>query len=87
MISFFSKKYGTSLLVDIGNGSVHRGVYPLAEKADQLYTEARKVAADFIGADSEEIIFTKNATEAVNLAAFGIGEALIKAGDNVGENH
>lgn len=65
------------------NANIHRGVYPLAEKADLLYAEARKVAADFIGADSEEIIFTKNATEAINLAAFGVGEALIKAGDNV----
>ena len=65
------------------NANIHRGVYPLAEKADQLYAEARKVTAKFVGAEVEEIVFTKNATEAINLAAFGVGEALVNEGDNV----
>jgi len=65
------------------NANIHRGVYPLAEKADKLYVEARNVTAKFIGAEVEEIIFTKNATDAINLAAFGVGEALVNEGDNV----
>lgn len=64
------------------NANIHRGVYGLAEKADLAYEKAREVAAKFIGAEVEEVIFTKNATEGVGLAAFGIGEAMVGTGDN-----
>lgn len=65
------------------NANIHRGVYVLAEKADQIYEEGREVVAKFIGAEVGEVVFTKNATEATNLAAFSLGEALVNAGDNV----
>jgi cysteine desulfurase/selenocysteine lyase len=65
------------------NANVHRGVYGLAERADDAYELARQTVADFMGVKSGQIIFTKNATEAANLLAFGIGEQLVKPGDNV----
>jgi cysteine desulfurase / selenocysteine lyase len=65
------------------NSNIHRGVYPLAVEADLVYENGRKVVADFIGAPTEQIIFTKNATEGANMLAFGIGEALVGSGDNV----
>jgi cysteine desulfurase/selenocysteine lyase len=65
------------------NANIHRGVYELAEKADQIYEQGREVVAKFVGAEVGEIIFTKNATEAANLAAFCVGEAFVNAGDNV----
>lgn len=65
------------------NANINRGVYGLAERADSLYTEARRKCADWIGARAEEIVFTKNATEAVNLIAYGYGETVVGVGDNV----
>ena len=49
--------------------NVHRGVNVLAEEADRLYEEARKNIADLIHADPDEIVFVRNATEGINLAA------------------
>ena len=50
------------------NANPLRGLYALAEKATKEYEDARKTVADFIGAaDSSEIIFTRNATEGLNL--------------------
>src|SRR3989344_3056571 len=52
------------------NANVHRGVYKLSEEATMAYEEAHRKVADFINAASEEeIIFTKNCTEAINLAS------------------
>lgn len=65
------------------NANVHRAVYALAEKADQIFDDSRLTIANFIGVSPEELIFTKNATEAANLLAFGIGEAYVGAGDNI----
>jgi len=65
------------------NANIHRGVYGLAEKADRIYDEARATLAKFVGCASDEIIFTKSATEGTNLLAFGIGEAFVGPGDNV----
>ncbi|KQB85794.1 cysteine desulfurase [Corynebacterium lowii] len=61
------------------NAPVHRGAYQLAEEATDAYEEAREVIAGFVGARGEEIAFTKNATEALNLVAFTLGDA--RAGD------
>ena len=65
------------------NANIHRGGYPLAESADRIYDGARKIVAEFVGAEPEQIIFTKNATEGANLLAFGIGEAMVRPGDNL----
>ncbi len=65
------------------NANIHRGVYGLAEQADRIYLQARETAARFVEARAEQIVFVKNATEAANLLAFGIGEAMVKSGDNV----
>lgn len=59
------------------NANIHRGPHFLAEESTVLYEDARRTVADFIGARKpEEIIFTKNATEAINLVARTFGETL-----------
>jgi cysteine desulfurase/selenocysteine lyase len=54
------------------NSNVHRGIYAMAEKATQEYEDSRKEIASFLGADSDEIIFTKNTTESINLIAYAL---------------
>jgi cysteine desulfurase/selenocysteine lyase len=51
------------------NANIHRGLYPLAVRATEAYEAARTTVADFIGAQPKEVIFTRNATEALNLLA------------------
>lgn len=64
------------------NANVHRGIYQLSERASESYENARKVIARFINARSwRELIFTRNATEGINLVAFTWGLANLKAGD------
>lgn len=64
----------------LGNfAPVHRGAYQIAEEATDAYEDARAAIAKFVGADYEEITFTKNATEALNLVAFTMGDD--RAGD------
>ncbi|MCQ4620464.1 cysteine desulfurase [Corynebacterium sp. CCUG 71335] len=58
---------------------VHRGAYQLAEEATDAYESAREKIAAFVGAEGHEIAFTKNATEALNLVAFTLGDN--RAGD------
>ncbi len=62
--------------------NVHRGVHRLSQIATHRYEEARKVTARFIGAKFEEIAFTKNTSEALNLVALGL-EHTFKPGDRV----
>lgn len=57
------------------NAAVHRGAHQLAEEATQVYEDARVIVADFLGAQTEEIVFTKSATESLNLLAYAIGSA------------
>lgn len=64
------------------NANVHRGVYEIAEKADQIYESVREKMASWIGAETSEIVFVKNATEGANLLANGIGK-MLRAGDAV----
>ena len=52
-------------------GPVHRGLYPLAEEASKLYETARETVARFIGAPSDQLIFTRSATESINMVAQG----------------
>ena len=66
------------------NANVHRGVHTLAEEATAMYEGARAAVRKFINAPSaEQIIFTRNATEAINLVAYTWARATLKAGDRV----
>jgi cysteine desulfurase/selenocysteine lyase len=57
------------------NAAVHRGAHQLAEEATDAYEGARAKVAAFIGARSEEIVFTKSATESINLIAYSMSNA------------
>ncbi len=57
------------------NAAVHRGAHQLAEEATDLYEEARRTVARFIGAADNEVVFTKNSTEGVNLLAYAMSNA------------
>ena len=64
--------------------NVHRGAYYLSERATALYEGARDTLRDFLNArDRKEIIFTRNATEAINLVAFAWGRSTLKPGDEI----
>lgn len=66
------------------NANVHRGVHKLSEEATEMYEASRKTVADFInGGDKRQIVFTRNATEAINLVAYSWGRANIKKGDEI----
>ncbi len=66
------------------NSNVHRGVHTLSTLATGAYEEAREKVARFIGArDAREVVFTRNATEAINLVAATWGEANIGPGDEI----
>ncbi|HXW80195.1 MAG TPA: SufS family cysteine desulfurase [Acidimicrobiales bacterium] len=68
VIETMSRYYETT------HANVHRGVYELAQEATRLFEEARAKVAKFIGAPSaDEVVFTKNATEAINLVAYSWG--------------
>jgi len=62
--------------------NVHRGLHTLANETTEAFEAARKRVAGFIGADPNEIVFTKGATEAINLVASGLGQSLV-AGDEI----
>lgn len=64
--------------------NVHRGIYRLSEEITAAYEEAREIVCGFINANSaDEIIFTRNATESVNLVAATWGRKFLKPGDEV----
>jgi cysteine desulfurase/selenocysteine lyase len=66
------------------NANVHRGVHQLSERATEAYEGAREIIRAFIGARStHEIIFTRNATESINLVARSWGDANVRKGDEV----
>ena len=69
------------------NAAVHRGSYLLAERASEAFEGARARVAQFIGAQADEIVFTKSATESLNLLAASFerssGTLAIKAGDEI----
>jgi cysteine desulfurase/selenocysteine lyase len=56
------------------NGAVHRGAHQLMEESTDAYEQGRADIADFVGADSDELVFTKNATEALNLVSYVLGD-------------
>jgi cysteine desulfurase/selenocysteine lyase len=64
--------------------NIHRGVYELSETATRMHDEARAKVAWLLGAaDPREIVFTRNATEAINLVAWSYGRSRLRAGDEV----
>ena len=70
------------------HANVHRGAHRLAVEATELYERARTKVANFIGApDPRSLIFTRNATEAVNLVAASWGRANLRAGDEIVLSH
>jgi cysteine desulfurase/selenocysteine lyase len=63
---------------------VHRGVYRLSARSTELYEQAREKVRRFLGAgDAREIVFVRNATEAINLVANSWGATFLKSGDEV----
>jgi cysteine desulfurase/selenocysteine lyase len=75
--------------IETSNAAVHRGAHQLAEEATDAYEAAREKIADFIGVGVDEVVFTKNATEAVNLVAYALSapgqnhDLQVRAGDEV----
>ncbi len=71
------------------NAAVHRGAHQLAEEATDIYEGARQIVADFIGAQVDQVVFTKSATESLNLVAYAMGNAPVgnrfhlRAGDGI----
>ena len=71
------------------NAAVHRGAHQLAEEATDIYEGARETVAKFINASVDEVVFTKSATESLNLLAYAMGNALpgnrfhLKDGDGI----
>jgi len=66
------------------NANHFRGLYPLSEAATEAYENARWIVKDFINAKStEEIIFTRNASESLNLVAYSLGSVLFQPGDEI----
>ena len=71
------------------NAAAHRGAHQLAEEATDLFEGARAKVAAFIGASVDEVVFTKSATESLNLIAYAMGNAPagnrfhLKAGDEI----
>lgn len=62
------------------NAAVHRGAHTLAAEATDLFEQAREKVAHFVGAASDEIVWTSNATEGINLIAYAIGNASLGRG-------
>lgn len=66
------------------NANIHRGVYALSQAATEAFEDARATVARWIGAaDAREIVFTRGATESINLVASGLGLSMLKRGDKV----
>ena len=65
------------------NAPIHRSVYPLAAESTELFERARDRVAAFVGWDSPTTIFTRNATEAINLVAYSWGRQHVGEGDEV----
>ena len=69
---------------ETNNANIHRGIHTLAQRATGEYEGTRKKVARFIGAKNpDDIVFTRNATEAINLVAHGWGDRFIGEGDEV----
>ncbi len=65
------------------SANIFRGVYKISEKATQEYEKTREVVAEFINARPEEVVFTRNTTESINLLAYALGRKIIEKGDEI----
>ena len=66
------------------SANIHRGLYPMSERATEEYEKVREKVAKFIGGQSiGEVIFTSGTTDSINMVARGWGEKNLKAGDEV----
>ena len=65
------------------NANIHRGVYSFGEAATQRYEDARATVAQLVGAQKDEVVWVKNATEGINLVAFSWATQHLKAGDEI----
>jgi cysteine desulfurase / selenocysteine lyase len=65
------------------NSNIHRAVYQLAEEATELYEQSRKKIANFINVRPEEIVFTRNTTESINLIAHSWARSNLKKDDGI----
>ena len=65
------------------HANIHRGVYVLSEEATAAYEQAHERVGQFIHADWDEVVFTRNTTEALNLVAYAWGLHTLRAGDEV----
>ena len=64
--------------------NIHRGIYPMSERATEEYERGREKVAGFIGANmASELVFTRGTTESLNLVADGWARKNLKAGDEV----
>ena len=57
------------------NGAVHRGAHQLMEESTDAYEQGREDIAAFVGADADELVFTKNATDSLNLVSYALGDS------------
>lgn len=69
------------------NAAAHRGAHQLAEEATELFEDARQVVASFLGASVNEIVFTKGATESLNLLAYAFSNAEPDSRFAIGPEH
>ncbi|GGB17763.1 cysteine desulfurase [Microbacterium aerolatum] len=67
------------------NAAVHRGAHTLAAEATEVFEDARSTLARFIGAGDDEIVWTSNATEAINLVAYAFSNATVGRGGPAAE--
>lgn len=65
------------------NANVHRGIHLLSEESTQVYEDSRAVIAEFLGATPDELILTRNTTEAINGVVYGWGEQQVGKGERV----
>lgn len=67
------------------NGGVHRGAHQLMEEATDAYEQGRADIAAFVGAEPDELVFTKNATESLNLVSYVLGDSRFEAAVGPGD--
>ncbi|ABN69787.1 aminotransferase, class V [Staphylothermus marinus F1] len=66
------------------NANIHRGLYELSEKSTELYEDTKEYVAKFLNASSwDEVIYTRNASEALNIIAYSLAFSFLKPGDEV----